>query len=381
MTRTRKVGTPSTAAGRRKAVSLLDRFIVSQMANSFVFGVMVFSVLLVAGDLLFQIANLMIEKGVALGLVMRLFVYKLPEVVVMTLPMASLLSALLTFGRLSSQSEIVALRAAGISFLRIVKPVLLASVLVSLGAILLNETIVPLSNKAAENIMRYEIARERPTLLREKVFLRDEEGGELRRVIYISRLRQNLGTMEDILVQEFESGKMNRIVTADRGTWRDGEWWLEDGKTFEVMKDRTVKLLFAFERQKLPLELGPREVAHTSQRPSEMSAWQLWGHISVMNKQGANLAPLWVLFHLKLALPWACVILAVLGATLGVGPHRSGAGVGLAMSILIVFAYYVLMSFSRSFGEAGYLPPFVAAWAPNLVFLIISGSLVRIADR
>ena len=363
------------------SVSILDRFIVTQMGNSSIFGVLVFSVLLVAGDLLFQIANLMIDKGVSLGVVARLFIYKLPEVVVMTLPMASLLSALLTFGRLSSQSEIVALRAAGISFRRIVRPVLAASVLVSLGAILLNETIVPLSNRAADNIMRYEIARERPTLLREKVFLRDEGGGELRRIIYISRLRQNLGTMEDIVVQEFEDGTMSRIITASRGTWRGGEWWLEDGKTFEVLKDRTVKLLFAFARQKLPLDLAPAEVAQTSQRPAEMSAYQLWRHISVMNKQGANLAPLKVLFHLKLAVPWACVILAVLGASLGVGHHRSGAGVGLALSVLIVFAYYVLMSFSRSFGEAGYLPPIIAAWAPNLVFLIIAGYLVRIADR
>ena len=367
--------------GRRRKISILDRFIVSQMGNSFLFGVLVFSVLLVAGDLLFQVANLMIDKGVALGVVIRLFVYKLPEVVVMTLPMASLLSSLLTFGRLSSQSEIVALRAAGISFRRIVKPVLVASALASLGAILLNETIVPLSNRAADNIMRYEIARERPTLLREKVFLRDEGDGELRRVIYISRLRQNLGTMEDIVVQEFEEGTMSRIVTAARGSWRGGEWWLEDGKTFEVLQDRTVKLLFTFDRQKLPLDLGPAEVAQTSQRPAEMSAFQLWKHISIMNKQGANLAPLRVLFHLKLAVPWACVILAVLGASLGVGPHRSGAGVGLAMSVLIVFAYYVLMSFSRSFGEAGCLPPLVAAWAPNLVFLAIAGYLVRIADR
>jgi lipopolysaccharide export system permease protein len=371
----------SRAKKNGRSISILNKFVVSQMGNSFVFGVLVFSMLLVAGDLLFQIANLMIDKGVALGVVIRLFVYKLPEVVVMTLPMASLLSALLTFGRLSSQSEVVALRAAGISFRRIVKPVLIASVAVSLGAVLLNETIVPLSNKAADNIMRYEIARERPTLLREKVFLRDEGGGKLRRVIYISRLRQNLGTMEDIVVQEFEEGTMSRIVTAARGSWRGGEWWLEDGKTFEVLQDRTVKLLFSFDRQKLPLDLAPAEVAQTSQRPAEMSAFQLWRHISVMNKQGANLAPLRVLFHLKLALPWACVILAVLGASLGVGSHRSGAGVGLAMSVLIVFAYYVLMSFSRSFGEAGYLPPFVAAWAPNLVFLVIAGYLVRIADR
>lgn len=360
---------------------ILDRFIVTQMGGSFLFGVMVFSLLLVAGDLLFQIANLVIDKGVSLGVVLRLFVYKLPEVVVMTLPMASLLSALLTFGRLSSQSEIVALRAAGISFSRIVRPVLAASIFISLFAMLLNETLVPLSNRAADNIMRYEVARERPSLLREKVFLREESGGVLNRVIYISKLRQNLGTMEDVLVQEFKEGYMNRIISAKQGIWRDDEWWLEDGKTFEVQEDRSVKLLFSFARQKLPLLLGPAEVARTSQRPADMSALQLWGHISIMSKQGANLAPLWVLFHLKLAVPWACVILAVLGSTLGIGHQRSGAGMGVAMSVLIVFAYYVVMSFSRSFGEGGYIPPLFAAWAPNIIFMTLAVILARYADR
>ncbi|GAB6280445.1 MAG: LPS export ABC transporter permease LptG [Thermovirga sp.] len=371
----------SPQKSRVSPARILDRYIVTQMGSSFLFGVMVFSLLLVAGDLLFQIANLMINKGISLGVVIRLFTYKLPEVVVMTLPMASLLSVLLTFGRLSSQSEIVALRAAGISFSRIVRPVIVASVFISLGAVLLNETIVPLSNRAAENIMRYEIAKERPTLLREQVFLRDERKGVLQRVIYISKLRQNLGTMEDILVQEFENGVMSRIITAKQGIWKGGEWWLEEGKTFEVQKDKSVKLLFTFARQKLPLVLGPSEVARTSQKPSEMSAWQLWGHISVMRRQGANLAPLWVMFHLKLAVPWACVILAVLGASLGVGHQRSGAGVGLAMSVLVVFAYYVVMSFSRSFGEGGYLPPVMAAWFPNILFLVIAGLIARRADR
>ena len=360
---------------------ILDRFIVTQMGGSFLFGVMVFSLLLVAGDLLFQIANLVIDKGVSLGVVLRLFVYKLPEVVVMTLPMASLLSALLTFGRLSSQSEIVALRAAGISFSRIVRPVLAASIFISIFAMLLNETLVPLSNRAADNIMRYEVARERPSLLREKVFLREESGGVLNRVIYISKLRQNLGTMEDVLVQEFKEGYMNRIISAKQGIWRDDEWWLEDGKTFEVQEDRSVKLLYSFARQKLPLLLGPAEVARTSQRPADMSALQLWGHISIMSKQGANLAPLWVLFHLKLAVPWACVILAVLGSTLGIGHQRSGAGVGVAMSVLVVFAYYVVMSFSRSFGEAGFIPPLAAAWLPNVIFITFAGILARYADR
>jgi len=116
---------------------------------------------LVAGDLLFQAANLMIEQGVSLSVVTRLFVYRLPEVVAMTLPMASLLSSLLTFSRLSTNSELVALKAAGIPFHRILRPVFLASILVGIAALAGNETLVPFSNRAAENLMR-SCGRNRP---------------------------------------------------------------------------------------------------------------------------------------------------------------------------------------------------------------------------
>ncbi|MGC9372444.1 MAG: LPS export ABC transporter permease LptG [Thermovirgaceae bacterium] len=359
----------------------LDRYIITQTANAFVFGVLAFTVLLVAGDLLFEIADLMIERGVSLWAVSRLFLYKLPGVVVMTLPMASLLAALLTFGRLSSQSEIIAMKAAGIAFQRILRPVIAASVLVSIFAIIMNESIVPLSNKAADNIFRFEVAREQPSLLKEQIFLRDEQGGQLRRVIYIAKLLQNRGEMQDILIQDFEEGVLSRITNAEKAYWKDGRWFLERGKTFEVARNGKVNLLFSFDTQEMPRLLEPGKIARASRDPDEMSALELREYIGIMEKQGANTDPLLVMFHLKLSLPWACVILALLGSSLGVRPHRTGSGVGLAVSVMVVFVYYVLMSFFKSFGEAGYLPPLVAAWMPNVVFFAYALRLAFRANR
>jgi len=362
-------------------VLTLDRYIITQTANAFVFGVLAFTVLLVAGDLLFEIADLMIERGVSLWVVSRLFIYKLPGVVVLTLPMASLLAALLTFSRLSSQSEIIAMKAAGIAFQRILRPVIAASVVVSIFAIFMNESIVPLSNKAADNIFRFEVAGEQPSLLKEQIFLRDEQGGQLKRVVYIAKLFQNRGEMQDILIQDFEEGAMSRITNAEKAYWKEGKWFLEDGKTFEVAKSGKVDLLFSFETQEMPQLLEPAKIARASRDPDEMSALELREYINIMEKQGANTAPLRVMFHLKLSLPWACVILALLGSSLGVRPHRTGSGVGLAVSVMVVFVYYVLMSFFKSFGEAGYLPPLVAAWMPNLLFFAYALRLAFRANR
>lgn len=360
---------------------ILDRYILNELAGTFVFGIMAFTIIFIAGDLLFQAANLIIEKGVSLVVVARLFVYRLPEVILLTVPMSSLLSTLLTFGRLSVNSEIVALQAAGISFRRVLRPVLGISAVLAMLTLIGNETIVPFSNRASENLMKYEILQERPSVLKERVFLKDEQNGELKRVLYLGKLRPREGLMSDILVQEFDAGKLRRISTAARGTWKSGEWWVEQGEVFEVADAGKVHLLFRFDRQRLLLNLSPEQLEKASRRPAEMSSIELLAHINILKAQGANLLPLWVLFHLKLSVPWSTMILAVLGASIGVRtPRRGGSGIGFGLCIIIVFAYYVVMSFSRALGETGNLPPLLAAWLPNVTFLVLGALFVRKAD-
>ena len=366
---------------RIPGAKILDRYILNELAGSFFFGIMAFTIIFIAGDLLFQAANLIIEKGVSLMVVARLFVYRLPEVILLTVPMSSLLSTLLTFGRLSVNSEIVAIQAAGISFRRVLRPVLGISAVLAMLSLIGNETIVPFSNRASENLMKYEILQERPSVLKERVFLKDEQNGELKRVLYLGKLRPREGLMSDILVQEFDAGKLRRISTAVRGTWRSGEWWVEQGEVFEVADAGKVNLLFRFDRQRLLLNLSPEQLEKASRRPAEMSSIELLAHINILKAQGANLLPLWVLFHLKLSVPWSAMILAVLGASIGVRtPRRGGSGIGFGLCIIIVFAYYVVMSFSRALGETGNLPPLVAAWLPNVTFLLLGALFVRKAD-
>lgn len=361
---------------------ILDRFILKELGSSFLFGVLAFTVILVAGDLLFKVAEMIIEKGISLVTVLKLFVYKLPSVVVLTLPMSCLLSTLLSFGNLSSNSEIVALKASGVSFQRIVRPVLFGSALVALFALFMNETVVPIANEAADNVLRYDVIRQSPSFLKERVFLRDESGGQLKRVIYVSRLRPRSGIMENIIVQEFDKGRLKRITTASEGKWKDAVWNLSDGKVFGVDDKDRVEMLFSFRNQRLPLNLTPGQISNSSDDPNEMSMRELLSHINLMKAQGANLVPLWVSFHLHLAIPWASMVLALIGAALGVRPQRKGGmGLGFGLSVLIVFAYYVVMSMCSALGETGHLVPLLAAWLPNVLFLGAGVLLTMKANR
>ena len=239
---------------------------------------------------------------------MRLFLYRLPEVVAMTFPMSSLLSALLGMTGLAAGSELIALKSLGIPFSRVLRPIVAASFLVSVGTLAFNETVVPFTSIAADRLLKYEVMKNQATALQEKVFLRDESGGELHRVLYVNQLDTRRGIMKDVMVHEFEDGRLARTSVAQQGVWRDGQWWIEDGRVYDVNREGDINLLFRFERQRLALNLSPEQIQRSTRRPVDMSAHELWAYIRQASMVGTDLSRLWVMFHLKLAVPWACVI-------------------------------------------------------------------------
>ena len=353
---------------------LLNKLILGSCASPFLFGIVIFVLIFVAGDLLFQAAKLIIEQGVAFGVVTRLFFYRLPEVVVMTIPMSSLLAGLLGMSSLNSTSELIALKSLGIPFRRILRPILVCSILIALGGLTFNETIVPFSSLAADRLMRYEIMKNQASAVQEKVFLRDEENGKLKRVLYIDILDPEKGIMQGIMMHEFnDKGRLATTLNAASGKWQDSQWWIEDGRMYDVNSEGEVNLLLRFERQRLALRLSPEQLQRSTRRPADMSAHELWSYINQAELVGTDLSRLWVMFHLKLAVPWACVIMAVLGAGFGASRRgRSGGGVGFGISVVIVFAYYVVMSLCRALGESGNINPIIAGWGPNFVFMIVA---------
>ena len=363
--------------------SLLNKLILGSCTGPFMFGILIFVLIFVAGDLLFQAAKLIIEQGVALGVVTRLFFYRLPEVIVMTIPMSSLLSTLLGMSTLNAGSELIALRSLGIPFTRILRPVIAASVMISVIGFGLNETVVPFGAIAADRLMKFEIMKHQASVVQEKVFLRDEEGGKLKRVLYIDTLDPEAGTLSGIMMHEFDSeGRLSHTLNARRGMWQNSQWWIEDGRMYDVDAEGEVRLLLRFERQMLALRLSPEQLQRSTRRPGDMSAHELWSYIKQGEAIESQLSQLWVMFHLKMAVPWACVIMAVLGAGFGASRRgRSGGGVGFGISVVIVFAYYVVMSMCRAFGEAGAIPPIIAGWGPNMVFFFIAIFFAWRVDR
>ncbi|MCL2767643.1 MAG: LptF/LptG family permease [Synergistaceae bacterium] len=362
---------------------ILDKLILSEIAKPFVAGILIFTLIFVSADLLFQAARLMIQRGISFWVVSRLFCYRIPEVIGLTLPMSALLAALLGFSKLSANSELIAIKSMGIPFMRILRPVIISSVMVSVATFLWTEFLTPYTSLAANNLMQYEIMKNQSKLVKEKMFLREERDRKLLRVFYVDKLSIKEGVLEGIVVQEFgDDGRLIRISNASSGLWKDGQWWIDDGQIYEIDKSGNVKLLLQFERQKLALSLSPEDLERSTRNPLDMSARELWIYIKHAGMmEMTNISSLLVTFHYKISIPWACLVLAILGAAIGGRTHaRSGSGASFGLSVLIVFAYYLLMSLCRALGESDNMAPFLSAWLPNIVFLFASIYFVRRAN-
>ena len=136
-------------------VRILDKYIFREVCKAFLFGICAFSAVFIGSGTLFKIAKYITDYGASLSAVVKVFVFGLPNVIMWTFPMSMLLATLLTFGRLSSSSEITAMKSCGIGFFRIAMPAILLGFLVSIVAILFNEHVVPWANTAYRNVVYY----------------------------------------------------------------------------------------------------------------------------------------------------------------------------------------------------------------------------------
>ncbi len=330
------------------------------------FSVAAFTSIMVAGDLLFQLARMLVDGSVSVGTALAVFALGFPRVMVLVLPMSTLLGTLLCYSRLSAASEIVAMRAAGVSLQRVMAPAVALAVAVSCVTVALNETVVPRANRRSERIMWEIGARGDPSVQRNLV-MKELEAGALRRLVYADVYDGRRQLFQKVTVQEFEDGRLSRVTEAAAARWDEDRWWFEDGVVYTIIDGYRVASV-RFARQEARIAHGPSQVARGALTPKEMSARELREHIEDLASQGLGVRGLLVELYLKIAIPFASLVFGLVGAPLGIRTRRASTSLGFGMSILIIFVYYVIMSLSCAVAERGSVPPALGAWFSNVVF-------------
>ena len=355
---------------------LLDRYVLKELLYPFVFGIAAFSSIFIASTMLFRITQYMTKYGASLETIGRLFMYNMPEIINYTFPMSMLLAALMAFGKLSGSSEITAMKAGGISFYRIVAPVLVVGFFVSMFSMVWAEKVVPKAKAEAARIVSYEIKHNVKPTTQDHVVIKTISGST-QRVTYANKFDEKKGKMTDITIEEFEKGKISRIQTAKEGYWENGSWRIVNGNVFSLNDEAGVTSSAKFDEQIIPLNFSPKQISWEQKDPEEMTIRELREYISMLEKQGTSTARQWCEIYMRISIPLASFFFAMIGAAVGTQKQRTSSSIGLGISVLIIFVYYAVMTFTSGLGKGGVMPPLLACSLPNILCLIAGVYLLR----
>ncbi|MDD2997943.1 MAG: LptF/LptG family permease [Candidatus Riflebacteria bacterium] len=349
-------------------IKTVDKYILKELLEPFLFG-MAFFVAIWLIDLMMELINLIFAKGVPASVVFLLFVYSLAPTLVISFPMALLLSNLVAFGRMSSDSEIIALKAGGYSFSRIVAPAAIAGIFITGLTFLFNEKLVPVANEKFAHLFRREVTLKRPLpIIAENRFFEAGPG----RKFFVRKFDQATKNMSGVVMYEGQARGFPRVIEAEMARIDAGVCKFWKGRISDIHLSGEDRNYTYFETMEYPIDthfVNPDHVPD-SKNASTMSLTELYGFIRDSEKKGLSkniITQHWIEFWSKTSIPFAGLIFVLIGAPLGSQTTRSGTGVGIGMSVVIIFLYYVLFAAGKAFAKGAFLTPFVGVWFPNFV--------------
>lgn len=355
----------------------LDRYVLREFVLYSFLGLSALVVIWLIVDV-FEKLDTFIDHSASLKEVILYYAYGLPMVLILILPTSLLLGCLLSLGQLSRHGEIIAMRTAGQSLMRIYTPILVFAVFMSLVSFSLGGFAAPHSTTKKQELWEYEIMnRARPTVLqRRNVNYLGRDG----RVFLIKNYDVQKNTMRDVVIQDFSGETLVRRIDARRAVW-DGERWVftvgyerrfgPEGEEAERFNSRTFPEISEI----------PEDFAKDEKTTEEMNILQFGRYIRRVAQSGGVTQKLNVLLHTKIAFPFANLIVVLIGTALSGSVTRGGIAIGSGLSLGISFLYYGFIRAGEALGNSGALPPPVAAWIGNAFFLTLGLLLLRRAQR
>jgi lipopolysaccharide export system permease protein len=341
---------------------IADRYILRELLPPFLLGLGGFLVILV-GDILYTLADYIVTGRVTLQVVLRLLAYKMPAIMVITFPVSTLFGTLLGLSRLARDRELEAMRLYGTSLARLFVPVLAFGVAVAALTFLTNEVISPWANQRANTLIRRALFGEAFPEVREQVFLR----GPGNMFLYVHRVDPQAAVLRDVMIYE-TGGPLPRLIAAREATWSAKTWILRHGVARDLDAEGFTRSEVSFESMQINVGLDAGAFFSAERTPEEMTLRELRAQAELF--QNALPPRVAVEYHRKFAIPAASLIFALIAAPLSLQAARGGRFVGMGLSVMLLFVYYVAMSVARALGTTGVVTPFLSAWAPNLLFIL-----------
>ena len=336
---------------------------------------------LLIGNLV-KFAELVIAKGVSIFDVVRLIIYLIPYMLGFTIPMACLVAMILAFGRLSTDYELIAMRASGVAPIRLVYPMLLVGLLMSCLLLIVNDRLVPESHIAFRRQLKA-IGIQRPTAYMESgTFIREFEPY----VIFVYQVEGQ--RLNNVRIYEPQPNGPTRTIIADRGEFqqlpnkRGVQLNLFDGTVDEWDLTRPGSFYkVTFTTYAMTLHSDQEDPDQMSKKLKELTLRELLQERAQLAAQGIDTLPISIEFHQKIASAFAALVFILFGLALGLRLHHHERLTSYVWILGIFVAYYLGTVGMNAVALKGWLAPCLAMWAPNIVGTMISGVMLARAVR
>lgn len=343
-------------------MKLLARYVARQFLATF------FSLLL-GLPLLFVIIDVTenLDKYLGRGLPFRdvatAYLYQLPQFFQWAFPIAALVGTVFTIGNMTRHQEIAAAKAGGISFHRLIVPLVLLGILLSGAALALGE-LVPVTNAKQAELLGDQQFRQLK-FRSDFVFQTEKEG-----VLSVRQLDSAAQQMSDVLIERGATAEAPGVhQMAERAEWTPEQGWrLQSGYIRFISADDSERT-FAYESALIPaLAETPEDLLAEPKDPEEMRYSEMSRFIEAIERSGGDARGMLVARAQKISLPVAVLVIILFGAPLATSSRRGGAAFGIGISLVVTMVYLLLFRVGSAVGESGTLDPVLAAWLPNLIF-------------
>ena len=349
-----------------KEMKILDKYILKQVIEMFIMGVLVFTSIIFASDTFIPLINHISMDGIPFKIAFLIIILHLPSVFVMTIPMGVLLATVMTLNNLSLSSEITVMRACGIGINRIAKPIFIFGIVMACASFIVNETVVPVMTKQSTDLALYAFSKKNiPEGKENFTFKEVKDEGTLKRLFYVGDCTD--GVLHNITVMDASKDGTIQILQAREGVTTEKGWKFQKGAVYTVTERGKALDTTIFDDTNITFGMDLSKEMNRN-LANEKNFMQLCKYLASSDTEDRKILTI-SLFD-KIALPLTTIVLVLIGVPLAITPPRVRYNRGFLFSILIIFAYYLIRALSISFGEAGSLTPAIAAFMPDIILSI-----------
>jgi len=347
-------------------MKLLDRYLIKKFLFNLIFGISAFIIIFLIVDLIENIDKFLDKEATAQHVILY-YLYYIPHIIGLTLPVGMLLATLFSIGHMTQHNEIVAQKSAGVSLYRIFAPLFIIAFFISIISGIFSETVVPWASQMKNDVHRYDINKNPRTVgkNRNNIYLQDLAN----RKTSIAFFNGNKNEAQKVSILYFNGPILIKRLDAKKMNWVDQKWILqniterqfnESGETITSYNELTLD----------DLRFKPENLLELQKKPEEMSYFELEDFIDDMRAIGSE-ARKWVVeLYLKISYPFANFIIVLFGASLAARKRRSGTAIGVGISLLVCFVYFLFIRTGQVLGHQGSLTPFLGAWFGNIIFAV-----------